>query len=368
VRPIHLYLFPAGEHIGAVKSLVRLIALVWLSASVVLPAQAAFSSLYAFGDGVCSSTDGPGDANYYPDTYSNGRIWIQVLAQRQGVTYSASKNLSYFYHLSSDVVTDASGFSASDATTSLFVVWVNDADFVDDMTYIYPSQDLPTWNNAVSSSLARHSQIIQTLYAKGARTFIMPNAVDISKIPYYSGLSSGYKGFIRQRIVYFNTGFATALNQARASLPGIKIYMPDMFALLDNMAANPAGYGFINATGNAIGDGYTSLTGPGANYLFWDPWDPTARAHAVVADTIQQMISPVRISNLTSLNGSNRLDLANVPIGLNGFVDGRANVVSGNWTSATNINSTSATQTIFVPASGPQRFYRLRFPFAWSWP
>jgi phospholipase/lecithinase/hemolysin len=134
------------------------------------------------------------------------------------------------------------------------------------------------------------------------------------------------------------------------------------------MVANPAGYGFINATGNAIGDGYTSLTGPGAYYLFWDPWDPTAKAHEVMADTVQQLILPVRISNLTSLNGSNRLDLANVPIGLNGFVDGRANVVSGNWTSATNINSTSATQTIFVPASGPQRFYRLRFPFAWSWP
>ena len=87
-----------------------------------------------------------------------------------------------------------------------------------------------------------------------------------------------------------------------------------------------------------------------------------------MADIAQQLISPVSISNLTSLNGSNRLDLANLPIGLNGFVDGRTNLVSGSWTSVTSFNSTSATQTIFVPASAPRQFYRLRFPFTWSWP
>ena len=87
-----------------------------------------------------------------------------------------------------------------------------------------------------------------------------------------------------------------------------------------------------------------------------------------MADIAQQLISPAKFSKLTSLNGSNRLDVANIPIGLNGYVEGRTNLVSGNWTSLTNFNSTSATQAIFVPASGPRRFYRLRFPFAWSWP
>jgi hypothetical protein len=39
-----------------------------------------------------------------------------------------------------------------------------------------------------------------------------------------------------------------------------------------------------------------------------------------------------------------------------------------NWTSEESITSTNATQTIIVPASGPQQFYRLNLPFAWSWP
>jgi phospholipase/lecithinase/hemolysin len=301
-------------------------------------------------------------------------VWLQVLAQRQGLTYDASKNLSYFDHTTADLLdpmyAELSGFSAPDANTSLFVLWVNDADLVDYMISTFPTYGLDPirWNNNVSSSLANHQTIIQTLYAKGARTLIMPNAVDIGKIPQYNGLSGSQKTFIRQGVIAYNSSFATILNQAMASLPGLKIYMPDMFALLDNMVANPSGYGLINVTSDAIADRLTSpLDGTGAYYLFWDPWNPTAKALEVMADTIQQMISPVRISTITWLNGSNRLDIANVPIGLGGFVDGM-NAVSGNWTSVTNFTSTAATQAVFVPASGPRQFYRLRFPFAWSYP
>jgi hypothetical protein len=363
------------RHDSVVQSLVRLIVIVWLSGSAVLPAQAAFSSLYAFGDGACTTTDGPGDQNYYLSTYCNGRVWLQVLAQRQGLAYDANKNLSYFDHTSADMLdpsyAELSGFSATDANTSLFVVWVNDADLVDYMLVTFPAYGLdPTrWNSMVSSSLTNHQTVIQTLYSKGARTLIMPSAVDISKIPQYNGLSASQKTFIRQGVIAYNNSFSAILNQARASLPGLKIYMPDMFALLDNMVANPSGYGLINVTSDAIADRHTSpLDGTGAYYLFWDPWNPSAKALEVMADTIQQIISPVTIRSLASLNGSNRLDLANIPIGLNGFVDDRTNVVSGSWTSATNFNSTSATQTVFVRASGPRQSYRLRFPFAWSWP
>ena len=73
-------------------------------------------------------------------------------------------------------------------------------------------------------------------------------------------------------------------------------------------------------------------------------------------------------TELTALDGSNQLDVVNVPIGLNGFVDGRTDLVLGNWTSVTNISSTNAAQTYFVPASEPLEFYRLRYPFAWFWP
>ena len=145
--------------------------------------------------------------------------------------------------------------------------------------------------------------------------------------------------------------------------------MPDMFALLDNIVAHPGNYGLINVTSDAIAAGYASpFNGTGAYYLFWDPWNPTAKALEIMADTVQQMVSPVRINDVTSMIGTNRLDLANAPIGLTGFVDGRTTVASGSWTSLTNFTPASAGQAVFVRASGPRQFYRLRFPFAWSYP
>jgi hypothetical protein len=333
-----------------VNSLVRLILLLWLSGTAVLSSEAAFDSLYVFGDGVCSSTDNIyGGSLYYPDTYCNGRVWVQVLAQRQGVTYDASKNLSYFGHYSFYLSTD----------------------FVWNMQNIYPSTSLVTWNNAMNSSLANHSQVLTNLYAKGARTLIMPNAVDITKIPQYSGLASGDKIFIRQRVIDYNTAFAAMLDQARASLPGIEIYMPDMLALFDDLVAHPGNYGLVNPGAAALGDPNLtdySFDGPGANYVFWDPFDPTAKVHEIAADTVQQLISPVNITNLVLLNGSNRLDAANIPIGLKGSVDGSSNLVSGAWMPVADIDSTNTTQAIFVPVPSPWQFYRLRFPFAWSQP
>lgn len=354
---------------GAVQSLARLLVIVWLSGLAVLPGQAAFSSLYAFGDGVCTTTDNIyGGASYYPYTYSNGWVWIQVLAQRLGLTYEAAKNDSYMWHSSDILVTDATQFSAADAGTSLFVIWVNDADFVDNMSYIYPSLDPTAWNNAISASIANHQTAIQTLYSKGVRTLIAPTAVDITRIPQYGGLTGPEKDFIRGRIIYFNTSFVAMLNQVKATRPDLTIYVPDFFSLLDDMVAHAGNYGFINVTGYATFDGYNDLDGPRASWLWWDVWDPTAKAHEVMADTVKQMIAPVRISKVASLNGSNRLDVVNVPVGLSGYVDARTHPGTGTWTLAASFNSTSAAQAIYVAASGPRQFYRLRFPFAWSYP
>jgi hypothetical protein len=118
---------------------------------------------------------------------------------------------------------------------------------------------------------------------------------------------------------------------------------------------------------DSLNNKYTN--GPGTNYIFWDPQDPSAKVHMWMGNLAQQLISPVLISNFTALNGSNRLDMANVPIGQNGLVIGRTNLVLGNWTTNVSFNSTNMTQTVFfVPASDPQCFYRLSFPFSWTWP
>ena len=379
--------------------MVRFAAGIFLFGLIAFPARAAFSSIYIFGDGLSTTTTnrvaGP---TYYGLRNSNGRVWVEVLAQQLGLTnnywYStngsihvsytnlsasstnwsySSNNWSYYGQHSSNLVTYLKTFAApANASNALFIVWVNDADFVDDMGKIFPSTNIVTWNNAINLSLTNHYTIITNLYAKGACTLIMPNAVDITEIPEYDNLPSASINFIRQRVINFDAAFTTLLSNTIISSSGLKIYEPDVFTLLNNVLTNAAFYGLTNvlvgghSTDVIEDDPDTSLNGSGTNWIFWDSVNPTAKFHAVFAGVVQQLLSPLQISKLTSLNSSNQLDMANIPIGRNGFINSSTDLV--NWTSMTNISSTNATETILVPTSGPQQFYQLSFPFAWSWP
>ncbi len=370
------------SHTRRVKSAVRLTSGLLLFAPFLLSAQTSFTSLYIFGDGLSTTTNNPGAGPlFYGQRYSNGRIWAEVLAQWQGLTFVSNRNWSYFGQFSSNLLGNLAAFSpSSDTDEALFVVWVNNADFVDDMNKFgdpnnaFHGTNITSWTNAINSSLSNHFRIITNLYGKGARTLLMPNAVDIMKVPNYDPWPAGNKSFVRQQVVNFNVAFSDVLSNAAASLPDLTIFTPDIFALADDVIAHPANYGLRDAFYNgfrtdAVEDPALTnkaLNGPGTNYMFWDYMHPTAKFHMVIADTVQRVISPVQFSGIAALAGSNRLDAINVPVGRAGFLDATTNFV--NWESVQNVNTNFATQSLYVPASDPLQFYRLRFPFAWSWP
>lgn len=326
--------------------------------------------MYVFGDGACSTTNNLTSGNlYYGNRYCNGRVWIEVLAQRQGLTYDSKKNWSYYGYESGWVMTNLAKYAApADAGSALFVVWVCDADFVDMLTDPKVSlTDIKTWTNAVNRFLTNHLTVIQQLYAKGARTLVMPNAIDATKVPEFSGLSVANKSFVRQRTMDFNAGLTNVFKQAKASCPGLTLCTPDLFSLMDNIIAQPKAYGFTNVVDDAIETlANTALNGPGTNFLFWDYVDPSAKAHMIIADQTQQLLSPAGIGSLKQLNGTNRLALTNVPVGRDGLIEGCTTL--GNWATVTNFSSTNVTQSVPFPAQGARQFYRLRFPFLWTWP
>jgi thermolabile hemolysin len=406
-----------------------------------LPAQD-FTSLHIFGDGISTTTNNSTEP-YYPQYYygmreSNGRVWVEVLAQRLGLGANSITNVnwsnagndwSYFGQYSSDVVNNVAHFPPPpDGPTALYVLWVNCADFVNDMTAIWqPNYSTPAatnsyaWTFAINESLTNHWLIISNLYYnKGCRTLIAPNAVDITEIPAYDGLQlsePATRNFIRQQVINFNVQYAALLAQAQASMTNLTIYEPDFFSLLDNVLTNASAYGLTNAlnsqgvSADAIDNvPNAAMNGPGANYIFWDETDPTAQLHEIMADEAMQMIAPAQISGISILGAVgnptiNQLTLVNVPVGLNGFVDGSTNlgqvpISALTWTPVANINSTSLTQLISFNApplppfvlpsgngsinpgggssgssgsggattNGVLQIYHLRFPLAWNWP
>ena len=363
------------------KSLLQFTETISIFAAVLFQAHADYTSLYVFGDALSTTTNNnvtfPTSTNYYGKRFSNGRVWVEVLAQRQGLPYDFNKNWSYFDCNSSNLVTNVKNFNApADATNALFVIWVNNSDLFD--VFEPDANTNPgDWTDAINRSQTNYFQAITNLYAKGLRTLIAPNAVDLSKVPNFN-IYTTTTNFLRQRCIDYNTNFAATLNQARAACPELTIYSPDFFKLLNNVLTNAAFYGLTNVTSggltidavDAVSYGFpkASTNGYGTNYIFWDYLNPTAKLHAVMADVAQQLISPVQVTSITAYIGSNQLDVVDMPVGLNGFVDGVTDLTATNWTAQSSFTSINTTQSVFVPTTGPRWFYRLRFPYAWSWP
>jgi phospholipase/lecithinase/hemolysin len=408
-----------------------------LLGAFVLPARA-FTSLYIFGDGISTTTNNSTAAQfpqyYYGLRESNGRVWVEVLAQRLGLGANSMTNVnwsnagndsSYYGQYSPNLLANLKNFNPSpDVKTSLFVVWVNCADFVNDMGTIYfttqsGDTDPNTWGTAITNSINNHWNIINSLYNKGVRTLIMPNAVDVTEIPEYDNLivnAPANRNFIRNEIISFNAQFAAMLNQARATLPDLTIYEPDFFDLLDNVITNASAYGLTNALSGSVSiDAYgdqnipnLTINGQGTNYIFWDPTDPTAQFHEIMADEALQLIAPAQIGSISvtgKTDGStvNQLSLVNLPVGLNGFLDLSTNMGAA-WAPLINLTSASTQQplTFNAPAyppvvtpsgngpinpgggntgsgqnsgtstssntNGIMPLYRLRFPLSWNWP
>jgi len=350
-----------------------------LFGSAVNPAWAAFSSLYVFGDGISTTTNNTsGSSQYYGKRYSNGRVWVEVLAQRQGINYESNKNWSYFYNSSTTMLAHVMSSQPTNASTSLFVIWVNCADLW--YPAMYSGTTMSQWTSAINQSQTNHYKAATNLYAKGARTLIMPNAVDISTIPEFD--QSSNTNFFHQRSLDYNIAFSNTLNRIRTACPDLTLYTPDFYALLTNMIAHPANYGLTNLliNGGSIdaleAQNYgnpkypsAATNGYGTNYIFWNENNPTAMVHAWMANLTQQFLSPAQIGQIVPLSSnSNQLDLVNVPVGQSGQVLGCTNLAMPSWKTNGTFVATNVTQSVCVTNSGPHWFYRLKYLYSWTWP
>jgi hypothetical protein len=347
--------------------------------------HAGFSSIYGFGDGVCTTTANLTPASlYYSETttsprrrYCNGRVWIEVLAQWQGLPYNYAQNQSFYGHDSATLLTTTNSFPyVADAASALFIVWCCNADFVEHTSAnppspTYTNANIPAWTSFINQSVSRHVQAVNNLYVKGARTLLMPNAVNIAAVPYFN-FGGANKEFIRARAAEFNVAFRNAMLERMASLPGLTIHLPDTYTLFEQVLAAPGEFGLFNGGAAVLLQGVNYGNGIGANYVFWDYWHPSAKFQMLLADQAQQLISPPKVTGITVSGGNAQLQIANTPMGRTGHIQGSSNLQppwTGDGTFVLPFTAWgSTTASASVPASASQRFYRVHFPVVWTWP
>jgi phospholipase/lecithinase/hemolysin len=182
----------------------------------------------------------------------------------------------------------AGGVAGSDA---LYVIQIGTNDVRDALAAAAIGSDpLPILQTAAASIAGN----ITTLYAAGARQFLVWNVPDIGLTPAVAILDAQLPGTAALATLMtqvFNALLSTEL-AALLPLPGITIVPFDAFALVSAIHATPGQFGLTNVTDACL----TPDVPPFAcrnpdEFLFWDGIHPTHAVHAIIAAQVAALLA-----------------------------------------------------------------------------
>ncbi|MGH9203394.1 MAG: SGNH/GDSL hydrolase family protein, partial [Vicinamibacterales bacterium] len=124
----------------------------------------------------------------------------------------------------------------------------------------------------LQAALTSIAQQISVLYAAGARRFLIWNVPNLALTPairQLDAINPGAAQLATALTIAFNTGLNAVLSQLSA-LPGIDIRRLDAFQTLNDIVAQPAGFGLSNVTAACIMPGTAPFTCDDPDqFLFW---------------------------------------------------------------------------------------------------
>jgi thermolabile hemolysin len=285
------------------------------------PNSQPFSRIFVFGDSLSDTgnlfllSGGYPPPPYFEGRFSNGRLWVERLADALGMKIVAGDNYAvggattgYFNSndglngrvypgLLGEIDSFKATRSAAEAQGALFVVWAGANDF---FVALVTGQDPEV---LIGNGVGNTVQAIQQLWQAGARHIMVANVPDLGLTPYALSMNVGAP--VTQLSAAYNQVLESALdNLAAAGIPTIRV---DAFATLRTMVSQPAQFDFTNVTDQLILAG-----GSAPGYLFWDSVHPTTEGHAVfaeaAADSLIRYFSPRQgegtpAARINALNG-----------------------------------------------------------------
>lgn len=247
---------------------------------------------------------------YFMGRFSNGQVWVEMVAAGFGLQLAPSLNFAYggaeIGFDTSDLLEHDIGVAIPSLRTqvqdfllsqffddidpvTLYVVWGGANDVRDAlMTAANPFTEA----RAAVDDLAK---AIRDLVDADALYFLVPNLPDLGHTPESRALSPEAIARATNVSIAFNNALTMALDAIEAE-HNVVIARLDTFARLKEVVANPAAFGFTNVTDACLaGDffaGGTPCTAPG-EHLFWDQIHPTAAAHALLAQFASATLPPL---------------------------------------------------------------------------
>lgn len=272
------------------------------------------TGLYVFGDSLSDSAGNlfalsggfePPSPPYADGRFSNGPLWVEILAGMLGLQVDADNNRAV-----GGAFTDTrnSNFFA-DGTGILGQV----ARFREDGIVIEPNDLVIVWggaNNYIFDTIADPAsaardlkQAVEELADLGGRRFLIPNLPALGDTPLgnpaFGILTPQAKAFLNRRVAQHNAILAAVLAADMVELRqnlGVEIVIVDIHATFAGLLADPGSFGFFNADfpcliqladGTRIPSGACPPDGMGGfiatGTVFWDLIHPTTAAHAIIA-------------------------------------------------------------------------------------
>jgi phospholipase/lecithinase/hemolysin len=252
----------------------------------------AYDRIYAFGDSLSDTGNVPAPApDYFGGRYSNGKLWIEYLSLKLGLSYQPTNNHAQADSPTATVLQQTKDFSPSgELKDSLFVLWGGGVDFINAAPIGFNDA---AWADVVNGAINNLSNAATVLIAKGALTIVIPNVIDMTRSPGGSVLPSIYKPYARNKLIGFNNSLAATLQTLSVRNPQTRIIPMDLWTQFNDLLDHPRSYGFTKVDIGVLQDDALpdkSFNGPGQTYLFWDEIHPTSRAHAVLSGWFETAI------------------------------------------------------------------------------
>jgi uncharacterized delta-60 repeat protein len=334
-----------------------------------------YDALYCFGfswtDTQGLFMDGSPDfvnhkTNYWNSHSCNGLMWPEFASTNLGLVYLPSHNLARGGATTADTLTQVSNLPAlQNPERNLYVVWVAAGDVLNATTGIAWNND-NAWNSVFQSVLKTSSNIVERLYAKGARVVVIQNCLDLSLAPQIvsqAGTNTARLARLKEHSAQFNSDLATTVQSFNAAIPDLRLLVVDVFALENTVYADPGAYGFTKVYPDAISDKQTAFDGPGKDYMFWDGLHGNSKLQKLVSDwtlealtnSILERLEPVITPNPAQLT----LQMQHLQIGRAYTVQTSSDLRS--WQDSTDFVATAGTCQWSSSITLPPAFYRLKW-------
>jgi phospholipase/lecithinase/hemolysin len=239
-------------------------------------------------------------APYYQGRFSNGKVAVEYLAEGLNVPLTnyavggattgllnnqVPENLTSLTQ--TGLLSQVGAFAAKGPADAdaLYVVWAGANDFFN------PLGDL---SSVAATAIGNLNGAVATLYAQGARSFLLPLLPDLGLTPRAQTQGPMAAGVLSASTDAFNGALAGSYAALQQALPGATFTIFDIAQTQRALVANAGFFGF-NSTTEACFSGFvdnpvgTVCANPDT-FVFWDEIHPTTQTHALLGS---QMLAAV---------------------------------------------------------------------------